>query len=109
MKDGAKVTCWSWWIWPAQFRNESSSTSKKWSVKVSEAAEFVEDDELRERWVEIVTVTLRQMQLQFAASASAWFRDRRVGDGGHCVWIHEVQLGFVGVVVGVRVRDGYRV
>ena len=29
MKDGAKVTCWSWWIWPAQFRNESSSTSKK--------------------------------------------------------------------------------
>ena len=68
MKDGAKVTCWSWWIWPAQFRNESSSTSKKWSVKVSEAAEFVEDDELRERWVEIVTVTLRQMQLQFAAS-----------------------------------------
>ena len=37
-------------------------------MKVSEAAEFVEDDELRERWVEIVTVNLRQMQLQFAAS-----------------------------------------
>ena len=42
-------------------------------------------------------------------SASARFRDRRVGDGGRCVWIHEVQLGVVGVVVLVRVRNGYRV
>ena len=42
-------------------------------------------------------------------SASAWFRDRRVGDGGRCVWIHEVQLGNIGVVVVVRVGHGYRV
>ena len=42
-------------------------------------------------------------------SASAGFRDRRVGDGGRCVWVHEVQLGIVGVVVGVWVGDERRV
>ena len=42
-------------------------------------------------------------------SASAGFRDRRVGDGGRCVWIQEVQLGVVGVVGRVRVGNGYRV
>ena len=39
-------------------------------------------------------------------SASASLRDRRIGDRGHCVWIHEVQLGGIGVVVGVGVGGG---
>ena len=42
-------------------------------------------------------------------TASASLRDRRIGDRGHCVWIHEVQLGDIGVVVVVRVGHGYRV
>ena len=42
------------------------------------------------------------------ASASAGFRDRRVGDGGRCVRVHEVLHGVVGVVVGVGVVGGGR-
>ena len=41
-------------------------------------------------------------------SASASLHDRRIGDRGHCVWIHEVQLGGIGVVVGVGVGGGGR-
>ena len=45
----------------------------------------------------------------FAMSASASLRDRRIGGRGHCVRIHEVLLGGIGVVVVVRVGHGYRV
>ena len=43
------------------------------------------------------------------STASASLRDRRIGGRGHCVRIHEVLHGVVGVVVGVWVGDGRRV
>ena len=55
----------------------------------------------------LLALGMSHMQLtQAAGSASAGFRDRRIGDRGHCVWIHEVQLGDIGVVVGVGVGGG---
>ena len=42
------------------------------------------------------------------SSASASLRDRRIGGRGHCVRIHEVLHGVVGVVVGVGVVGGGR-
>ena len=47
-----------------------------------------------------------QFSIFHLQTASASLRDRRIGGRGHCVWIHEVQLGDIGVVVGVGVGGG---
>ena len=64
IKVGKKSGCWSWWIWPVSnrdLRNGSSAQRKKYALTDSEARDFLSNEYLRNKWLEIMIAVYTQL------------------------------------------------
>ena len=62
IKDGHKRTCWSWWIWPTNYRPGASVSSRTWALTDELAAAFVTDAFLRNHWILIMSAVATQLE-----------------------------------------------
>ena len=59
---GRKRTCWSWWIWPTNYRAGASGTSLEWALTDRLAKDFIMDTFLRDRWIAMMTAVAIQLE-----------------------------------------------
>ena len=55
IRNGRKQSCWSWWIWPTNYKPGSSGMSMKFALSDANAKRFLENEYLRACWVEMMT------------------------------------------------------
>jgi uncharacterized protein (DUF1810 family) len=62
IRGGRKRSCWSWWVWPTNYRPGASGMSLTYALSDDEAAVFMRDEYLRGCWVEMMTAVAEQLE-----------------------------------------------
>ena len=62
IRGGRKRSCWSWWIWPTNYRPGASGTSLAWALTDELAKAFIMDKYLRGRWIEMMSAVANQLE-----------------------------------------------
>ena len=62
IKAGRKRTCWSWWIWPTNYRPGASGNSLAWALTDELAKAFIMDTFLRNRWILMMSAVAKQLE-----------------------------------------------
>ena len=62
IKAGHKRTCWSWWIWPTNYRPGASVNSWTWALTDELAVAFITDAFLRNHWILIMSAVATQLE-----------------------------------------------
>ena len=62
IRGGRKRSCWSWWIWPTNYRPGASGMSLTYALSDGEAAVFMRDEYLRGCWIEMMTAVAEQLE-----------------------------------------------
>ena len=62
IKAGRKTSCWSWWIWPTNYRAGASGMSLTYALSDEQAAAFMHDTYLRECWLQMMTAVAEQVE-----------------------------------------------
>eukprot|EP01052_Picozoa_sp_SAG31_P035566 SAG31_NODE_4311_length_3367_cov_1.694920_2_plen_483_part_00 len=62
IRNGRKRGCWSWWIWPTNYKPGASATSRQWALSDAAAALFLQDTFLRGRWVTMMQAVAEQLE-----------------------------------------------
>ena len=62
IRSGRKRSCWSWWIWPTNYRPGASGMSLEYALTDDEATAFIGDAYLRSCWVEMMTAVAEQLE-----------------------------------------------
>ncbi len=62
IRSGHKRSCWSWWIWPTNYRAGASGMSLTYALTDDEAKVFIGDSYLRSCWVEMMTAVAEQLE-----------------------------------------------
>ena len=59
---GCKRSCWSWWIWPTNYRPGASGTSASWALTDEQATAFITDSYLRGCWMKMMSAVAEQLE-----------------------------------------------
>ena len=62
IRAGQKQSCWSWWVWPTNYRPGSSGMSLKYALSDTDAVHFLGDEYLHTCWMEIMTSVAEQVE-----------------------------------------------
>jgi uncharacterized protein (DUF1810 family) len=62
IRSGRKRSCWSWWIWPTNYRAGASGMSLTYALTDDEAKVFIGDPYLRGCWIEMMTAVAEQLE-----------------------------------------------
>lgn len=62
IKAGRKTSCWSWWIWPTNYRAGASGMSLTYALSDEQAAAFMQDTYLRDCWLQMMTAVAEQVE-----------------------------------------------
>lgn len=59
---GQKRSCWSWWIWPTNYRSGASGMSLTYALSDEQATAFMHDAYLRGCWLQMMTAVAEQVE-----------------------------------------------
>ena len=66
IRSGRKRSCWSWWIWPTNYRPGASGLSLEYALTDDEAQAFIADAYLRRCWLEMMSAVAEQLEAGIA-------------------------------------------
>ena len=59
---GQKRSCWSWWVWPTNYRPGASGMSLTYALSDKQAGAFMQDVYLRGCWLQMMTAVAEQVE-----------------------------------------------
>ena len=62
IRGGRKSSCWSWWIWPTNYRPGASGMSADFALSDEATEGFIADAYLRGCWVEMMAAVAEQLE-----------------------------------------------
>jgi len=62
IRSGRKRSCWSWWIWPTNYRPGASGMSRTYAMSDDDTAVFIRDAYLRGCWVDMMNAVAEQLE-----------------------------------------------
>lgn len=71
IQKGQKKSCWSWWIWPTNYKQGASANSKEWALEDEEAIEFIHHYYLRGCWLQMMNAVADQLDKEINSNMNA--------------------------------------
>lgn len=62
IQSGQKSSCWSWWVWPTNYRSGASGMSRIYALSDEQAAAFMQDAYLRGCWLQMMNAVAEQVE-----------------------------------------------